>query len=313
MDNLQRGLEVFRKEIRGLQDTLVSLGPTFSHAATLLNLCKGRIITTGVGKSGHIARKAAATFSSTGHPSFYIHPTEANHGDMGMIAATDVLLAISNSGETEELKSVLSYSKRLNIPIIGLTKNKGSTLAAVSTVAIIYPEIEEACPMGLAPTTSTTVCLVICDALAVSIYNDYSHDDFKDRHPGGSLGAKLLKVKDLMHVGCDVPLIDINETIGHAILEMTSKSLGVTGVVDSGKLVGIITDGDLRRNIFKVKMDGKVSEIYKTNPITINKEQFAIDALSLMNDKSITSVFVVDEDDIGIIHLHDCLRAKVDQ
>ena len=307
------GREVILKEAQNLTKLAHSLDHNFVNAVKLIDNTTNRVIVTGMGKSGHIARKIAATFASTGKTSFFVHPAEAAHGDLGMINQDDCVLAISNSGETTELFSILDYCRRYGVLVIGMTKNKESTLAQYSDIVLQIPEHEEACPLGLAPTTSTTMCLALGDALAVAVYKEeFDHERFAVFHPGGKLGSKLLKVAHIMHTGDDMPVIDITENIGNAILVMTRKALGCVGILDGGKLVGIITDGDLRRHIHNIPIKSSVGEIMTRAPRVVTPNTLASEALKFMNDNKISSVFVVDENKpLGVIHLHDCLRAKI--
>lgn len=313
-NKIKIGKEVLQIEAKALFDTANVLDHNFQNAVELLEATFGKIIVTGMGKSGHIARKIAATLSSTGKPAHFLHPSEASHGDLGSIDKYDCVLAISNSGETEELYDILHFCKRNNIRIISMTSEKESTLAKASSVCLLLPKVQEACPLGLAPTTTTTLCLALGDALAVALYKDrFTPTDFQEYHPGGKLGSKLLKVEHLMHTGKDVPTVRKNATVADAIIEISKKSLGCVGVVDRGKLIGIITDGDLRRHIKDISMDASAHEIMTRNPRTISGDLFAVDALNIMNKKNITSLFVLQAGKpIGIIHIHDVLRAGVD-
>ncbi len=277
----------------------------------------GRVIVSGMGKSGHVARKIAATMASTGTPSMYVHPAEASHGDLGMITPHDALLALSNSGETPELTDVIQYSRRFAIPLVGMTSHPESALAQASDIALILPQVDEACPMGLAPTTSTTLMLALGDALAVALLErkGFSSADFKVFHPGGKLGRKLLKVADLMHAGDEQPLVAGSMSMGQVLLVMTNKSFGCVGVLDAGgeQLAGVITDGDLRRHMAPGLFARTAAQVMTADPKTIRSGALAAEALHVMNARSITSLFVVDEGKrpVGIVHMHDCLRAGI--
>ena len=302
------------KEIEALRIMENDFDDTLSKALDMLENAKGRVIVTGMGKSGHIARKIAATLASTGTPSFFVHPAEASHGDLGMLTDDDVILAISNGGESRELSDILIYSKRYGIPLIAMTKNPESTLGKAGDVLLKLPDYGEACPLGLAPTTSTTATLVLGDVLAVALMErkGFNRTDYKQRHPGGKLGAILQKVSDLMHKGDALPIVSEDTVMQEALLVMTSKMLGCVGVVNNeGLLTGIITDGDLRRWLSKDILSQKVSEVMTKNPKTIEPDVLAAEALRIMNTtgKGITQLFVLQSGKpVGIIHIHDCLR-----
>jgi len=293
------------------------LGADFSKALDLLTRSEGgRVIVTGMGKSGHVGRKIAATLASTGTPAMYVHPAEASHGDLGMITKHDALLALSNSGETVELTDIVTYSRRYDIPLVAITSRTESSLAEAADLALILPDVGEACPMGLAPTTSTTLMLALGDALAVALLErkGFSSADFQIYHPGGKLGRQLMKVADLMHEGDAVPLVEPERPMSDVLLVITQKSFGCVGVVDpAGGLLGIITDGDLRRHMQSGLVGRLAAEVMTPNPLTIRPGILAAEALRIMNAKKITSLFVVGEDKkpVGILHLHDCLRAGV--
>jgi arabinose-5-phosphate isomerase len=277
----------------------------------------GRVIVSGMGKSGHVARKIAATLASTGTPSMYVHPGEASHGDLGMITPHDVLLALSNSGETPELTDVVQYSRRFAIPLVAMTSRADSALAQASDIALILPKVDEACPMGLAPTTSTILMMALGDALAVALLErkSFSQADFKIFHPGGQLGRRLLKVAELMHSGEELPLVAANMLMGQVLLVMTNKSFGCVGVLDDAgqHLAGVITDGDLRRHLEPALFGRTAAEVMTAGPKTTRPNALAAEALHVMNVRSITSLFVVDDEKhpVGIIHMHDCLRAGI--
>lgn len=311
MDILECAKKVFETEIDGLSNMKNTLNDNFAEAVKMMHNTTGHIIVSGMGKPGHIGKKISATLSSTGSKSFFLHPAEASHGDLGVISKEDLLLVISYSGETQELFPMLNYAKRFGIPVIGITSNKNSSLGKSSTVLIEMPKVNEACPNNLAPTTSSTIMLAIGDAIAVSLLElkNFSKDDFKQLHPGGALGKKLLKVSDLMHK--NLPLCSENDSMGDVILTMTKMAFGCAGVVNSDKkLIGIITDGDLRRHLSVDLLGKKAFDVMTNSPLTINQDIFATEATKIMNDKKITSMFVIDKDlPIGIIHIHDCLRA----
>jgi len=307
---------VLRTEIDGLKALLDELDGSFTAAVDCLAQVRGRVTVTGMGKSGHVARKIAATFSSTGTPALFVHPGEASHGDLGMIAENDAVLALSNSGDTAELGAIVAYSKRFGIPLIAMTRRNGSSLAEAADVTLLLPRSAEACPMGLAPTTSTTMMMALGDALAVALLErkGFSADDFQVLHPGGQLGRQLLRVADVMHGGAAVPLVTRGTSMQDAILVMTAKSFGCVGVTDeSGKLVGIVTDGDLRRHMGDDLFRSTVDRIMSARPKTIRPQALVVEALGQMNAQAITSLFAVDDDrrPLGILHIHDCLRAGV--
>ena len=305
------------KEVEALRMMEDELDDNLVKALDIMQKTTGRIIVTGMGKSGHVGTKIAATLASTGTPAFFVHPGEASHGDLGMLTTDDSVIAISNSGETKELSDIIIYCKRYGIPLIAITKNPDSALGRAGNVLLKLPDDGEACPLGLAPTSSTTATMVLGDILAICMLErkGFSKTDFKQRHPGGKLGAFLQKVSDLMHTGDEVPLIDENASMQEALLTMTSKMLGCVGIVDpSGRLEGIITDGDLRRNLSPQILTEKPSSVMTRNPQTIAPDVLAAEALGVMNNtgKGITQLFVVqDGKPVGIIHMHDCLRAGV--
>jgi arabinose-5-phosphate isomerase len=317
---LNRDLAVARRVIRAEIDGLEQLGRTLDGAFGLaLDLCaaaRGRLIVTGIGKSGHVARKIAATLASTGAPAQFVHAAEASHGDLGMIGVDDVILALSNSGESAELADVLAYSRRFEIPLVAITGGCGSALAAAADVVLLLPKAAEACPMGLAPTTSTTIMMAIGDALAIALLErkGFSSADFKLFHPGGRLGRRLLRVGDIMHAGERVPLVAPEAPMSEAILVMSAKSFGCVGVCGAGgKLVGVVTDGDLRRHMDDGLLGRTVAEIMHHEPKTISAANLAAEALGVMNRFAITALFVVDDEmrPTGFLHMHDCLRTGV--
>jgi arabinose-5-phosphate isomerase len=291
------------------------LGNTFERAIDVMRAARGRVIVSGIGKSGHIARKIAATLASTGTPAYFVHPAEASHGDLGMITAEDVLLVLSNSGESPELKDLLNYCRRFAIQVIAMTARSTSSLAAASDFVLCIPQAEEACSIGLAPTSSTTMQLALGDALAVSLLEDKGFDArrFKDFHPGGKLGAALTHVREIMHRGTAVPLCDKATPMSQALLIMTEKSLGCLGVVDhDGVLAGIITDGDLRRHMSPQLLGLRAGEIMTPHPKSMAPDELAADALKLMNAAKITSVFIIEDGKpLGVVHIHDLLRLGI--
>jgi arabinose-5-phosphate isomerase len=313
------GLNAAQRVLRQEADALLHLAGTLDgkigKALDLLAGVTGRVIVTGMGKSGHIARKMAATFASTGTPSQFVHPGEASHGDLGMITAGDAVVALSNSGETFELADIINYSRRWSIPLIALTARADSALGSAADVTLLLPNLGEAGSMGIAPTTSTTMMLALGDALAVALLErkGFSAEDFRALHPGGKLGQKLLRVADLMHVGAELPLIGAGAGMQEAILTITAKTYGCVGIVDAqGHLAGIITDGDLRRHMGDDLLHRRASEVMTANPRTIRANALAAEALHVMNEKSITSLFVLEDGKpVGIVRLHDCLKAGV--
>jgi arabinose-5-phosphate isomerase len=306
---------VLRLEAEGLNALSGRIGQSFIEAVDALGRMTGRAIVTGMGKSGHVARKIAATLASTGTPAVFVHPAEASHGDLGMIAKGDVVIALSNSGETPELADIVTYAKRYEIPLVAITGKKDSALGRAADVVLVLADTAEACPMGLAPTTSTTMMLGLGDALAVALLErkGFSADDFHVLHPGGKLGRMLLRVADIMHTGESVPLIGRDAKMAEALIAMTAKSFGCIGIIgDQGRLVGIITDGDLRRHMRPDLADLAVAQVMTQGAKAIAPDALASEALGLMNARGITNLFVVDDGrPIGIVHIHDCLRAGV--
>ena len=306
---------VLNAEASALNDVATQLDDRFIVALNIIVGCKGRVIVTGMGKSGHISRKMAATFSSTGTPAIFVHPGEASHGDLGMITASDVVIAISNSGEATELADLIGYTRRFSIPLIAITGREQSTLASAADVTLLLANAPEVCPMGLAPTTSTTMMLALGDALAVAImeYKGFTADDYRNFHPGGKLGKTLLRVSEVMHEGEEIPLATENDVMSHILVVMTQKSFGCTGIVDKdGKLVGVITDGDLRRHMQSGLLNMKATEIMTRSPMTTTPKTLAAEALKILNDKKRTNLFVVDNGlPVGILHIHDLLRAGI--
>ncbi|MDP1723107.1 MAG: KpsF/GutQ family sugar-phosphate isomerase [Alphaproteobacteria bacterium] len=287
------------------------LDASFAHTIDLLKDIKGRIILTGMGKSGHIAKKIAATLASTGNASYFVHSSEASHGDLGMITNEDAVIALSYSGETIELSNIIAYTKRYSVPLIAITGSKESALSQSATYALILPKVEEACPHGLAPTTSTTMMLALGDAIAITLMaqKNFTADHFRVFHPGGALGKKLIKVRDLME---EAPLVEENTLMQEAILVMTQKRKGCVGIINNvGQLKGIITDGDLRRHLSPDLLNQKANLIMNPNPRVIKPDVLAVEALKIMNDSKITSLFVAESKILGIIHIHDCLKAGI--
>ncbi len=294
-----------------------TLGADFAAAVARMLEARGRVIVSGMGKSGHVARKIAATLASTGTPALFVHPAEASHGDLGMITRDDVVLLLSNSGETPELADLIAYTRRFAIPLIGVAGRPDSTLLRQADIALTLPPAPEACSVGLAPTTSTTMTLALGDALAVALmeHREFSPEDFAGLHPGGGRGARLAKVADLMHGGDEMPLIGPGTPMAEALIEMSRKGFGVVGVVDGeGALVGIVTDGDLRRHMDGL-LERRVDEVMTRRPQTIATTALASEALGVMNARKITTLFATTpeapERPAGILHVHDCLRAGV--
>ncbi len=311
---IDSGRRVLQLEASAVAQMAETLDGSFARAVTMMMETTGRIIVSGMGKSGHIARKIAATFASTGTPAMFVHPAEASHGDMGMITVHDLVLLLSNSGETPELADLIAYTRRMGIPMIGIASNAGSTLVRKADHAIVLPAAAEACPNGLAPTTSTTLTLALGDALAVAMMEQrsFTPENFREFHPGGKLGALVSSVADLMHPRSELPLVSPDSPMSDALLEISSRGFGVAGVVgETGALIGVITDGDLRRNMADL-MSRTASQVMTANPKTVRPEMRATEALARMNRDKITTVFVVAEGEtapLGILHIHDCLRA----
>lgn len=307
-------LAALAESIRG------SMAGDFATSVDLLLNCRGRVIISGMGKSGHIARKIAATMASTGTPAHFVHPGEASHGDLGMVTADDVVMLISNGGESPELADFIYYSKRFSIPVIAITSKRFSTLGKAGTVVLELPKADEACPMGMAPTTSTTLTLAMGDALAVALMHarGFTQTDYGVRHPGGRLGKMLLKVSDLMQTGAAMPMVQSGTAMDAALVEMSAKRQGCIGVTNAdGTLAGIFTDGDLRRALKDAK-DGTfftqaIDAVMTKNPKTIAADRLAPEAVQMMNEKSITNLFVLDSAGlpVGVIHIHDCLKAGI--
>jgi len=314
-----RTLKIQQEGLAQLESALAcdrpgALGAAFDAAVALINKCPGRVIVTGMGKSGHIARKIAATLASTGRPAAFVHPAEASHGDLGMVQDHDIVVGISWSGETAELAAIITYAKRYAIPLIAITSNAESALGREADVCLVLPLAEEACPNGIdAPTTSTTMQLVLGDALAVALLESkgFTASDFKKFHPGGKLGAKLASVREIMHTGESIPLAPLGAKMDEAIVEMSGKGFGCVGIVDGEEqLVGIITDGDLRRHLKStLLLDTRVDDVMTRSPRTIFAEDLVAEALEIISH-NISALFVVDHDKraVGIVHFHDLLR-----
>jgi arabinose-5-phosphate isomerase len=313
-DILATGARVLRTEGEALLAFAQALPDSFVEAVETILASKGRVILSGMGKSGHIARKIAATLASTGTPAYFVHPAEASHGDLGMITPDDVCIVLSNSGETSELSDIIAHTRRFKIPLIGVASRPGSTLLKAADIALTLPNAPEACSIGMAPTTSTTMTLALGDALAVAVMEKRGFQplDFKVFHPGGKLGAQLLLVSALMHKGDSLPLTAEQTPMSDALLVMTAKSFGVVGITDdAGTLTGIITDGDLRRNMTGL-MEKTAADVMHKGPQTITPGALAAEALGIMNARKITCLFVVEgKKPVGLIHIHDCLRAGV--
>ena len=308
----RRVLTTAAQALTGLAE---ALDGDFSHAVGMILAAKGRVIVSGMGKSGHVARKIAATLSSTGTPAYFVHPAEASHGDMGAITKQDVLLLLSKGGETAELSDLLTYAKRFRIPLIAMAYNGDSTLAKAADVALLLPDAPESCAIGMAPTTSTTMMMALGDALAVALMErkGFSPDQYRDFHPGGSLGRALIRVADLMHSGDAVPLAMPDTPMPDLLLSMASGRLGCVGIVDGdGALVGIVTDGDIRRHVEDGIETRRACEVMTAGPKVADPDQLAAEALALMTEKKITQLFVLAEGSrkpLGVLHIHDCLRA----
>ncbi len=309
---VKTGKKVIDIEIKALELLKKDISSDFSKVISILINCKGKIVISGMGKSGHIASKISSTFSSIGSPSFFIHPSEANHGDLGMIEKNDCIILISNSGESSELINLILHCKKLKIPIVSITSNLKSTLAKKSNVSLSIPQNIEACPLELAPTSSTTCTLVLGDALAVTLLKKrgFTTKDFHALHPGGKLGQIMLQVKEIMKTKKALPIIKKNHKISDAILEMTSKGKGCVGIVsDKGILVGVITDGDLRRHMSPNLLNKSVVEVMTKKPKTLSPSTLVSKALEMMNNRSITNYFITEnKKPVGILHMHDILK-----
>ena len=316
---LRMGRRVIATEARAVAALAENIDERFVAACQSMLACRGRVVVTGMGKSGHIAGKIAATLASTGTPAFFVHPGEASHGDLGMITREDVVLALSHSGESEEILTILPLLKRLGVPLLAMTGHTDSTLARQAKVHIHTGVAEEACPLGLAPTSSTTAALAMGDALAVALLEarGFTEEDFAFSHPGGSLGRRLLvRVRDIMHTGADIPAVPEGALVRDAVLEITAKKLGMTGIVDgTGRVLGIFTDGDLRR-LLETSGDIRaipVSAVMTKHCTKVGADQLAAETVRIMEDKRINALLVVDEGGrlIGALNMHDLLRAGV--
>jgi len=317
---IELGLAVLKTESEAITALMQRLDQSFHRACDMLLDCEGRIVVTGMGKSGHIGNKIAATLASTGSPAFFMHPGEASHGDLGMITSDDLLIALSNSGETSEITLLLPLLKRLGIPLIALTGKPGSTLARAADINLDVSIDKEACPMGLTPTSSTTASLAMGDALAIAVLQarGFTEEDFALSHPGGNLGRRLLlRVSDIMHSGDAIPLVPVSSSLSDTLLEMTKKGLGMTGVIDpeNKQLVGIYTDGDLRRTFEKMPdiKTAQVRDFMTPDCVTIDADRIASEALKIMHDREINALMVVDKNNLvqGALNMHDLLRAGV--
>jgi len=316
MQSALRTLSTERDGLGALADALQNgLGEPFAAAVSAMRGVSGRVIVSGVGKSGHIGSKMAATFASTGTPASFVHPSEANHGDLGMITRQDAIICLSWSGEARELGGIISYSRRFSIPLIAITAGGNSALAREADIVLLLPKAEEACPHGLAPTTSSIMQLAMGDALAVALLEErgFTAADFRDIHPGGQLGASLTRVGDIMHTGDKLPLVPSGTSMREAIMQISQKGFGCVGIVHTdGRLAGIITDGDLRRHIDTDLLAMRADEVMTTDPKTISADALTATALTIVNAASITALMIVeDEKPVGIVHLHDLLRVGV--
>lgn len=314
---LDAAKRVIGEEAGALRVLADSLDGSFEDAVELLLNAKGRVIVSGMGKSGHIARKIAATFASTGTPAHFVHPAEASHGDLGMMTKGDVVLVLSNSGETPELADLVAYTRRFAIPMIGVASRPQSTLLQRADIALVLPSLGEACGTGVVPTTSTTMTLALGDALAVALmeHRAFTPENFREFHPGGKLGARLSTVADLMHKGQSLPLVKPDTPMGEALLVISQKGFGVVGVTDvQDRLIGVVTDGDLRRHMDGL-LDHTAMEVMTKDPLTVAPKALAEEAVALMNQRKITCLFAVDPGDdgrvAGVLHIHDCLRAGI--
>ncbi len=314
---LETGRNVILREARALDQLAGVLDGGFSEAVDLLARTTGRVIVSGIGKSGHIGRKIAATLASTGKPAHFVHPAEASHGDLGMMAVNDCALVLSNSGETAELAHIIAYTGRFGIPLVGIAGNSNSTLIRQANAGIILPAVGEACETGMIPTNSTTMMLAVGDAIAIALteHRRFTPDLFREFHPGGRLGVRLSRVRDLMHDGDSIPLVPRDAGMNEVLIEMTRKGFGVAGICNGeGELCGIISDGDLRRHMDGL-LDNRASDVMTENPLTIVGSDLAEKAIGMMNERKVTCLFVVGAAESrrveGILHIHDCLRAGV--
>ncbi len=317
---MSTGRRVLKIEADALAGYSETLAEPFADAVDAILKVTGRVIVSGMGKSGHVGRKIAATLASTGTPANFVHPAEASHGDLGMLTRNDLALMLSNSGETPELADMIGHTRRFGIPLIGVASKPDSTLLKAADIALVLPKAPEACHVGLAPTTSTTLTIALGDALAVALMErrDFTPERFREFHPGGKLGSALLQVSDLMHTGEDLPIVAEDTLMSDALLEITSKGFGVAAVVGAdGRVSGVITDGDLRRNMQGL-LDRRAGDVATKSPITIRPSAFAQEAVRRMQERQITALFVAERDaagqptqPIGLLHIHDCLRAGV--
>ncbi len=309
---LKSAKEAFSKELASIKTLSSTFNNNFYKAVETIRMIKGRVIVTGVGKSAHIGNKISATLTSTGTPSYFIHATEASHGDLGSIQKNDCVIAISNSGETSELNNIIQFVKRFNITLISISSNSKSTLYKNSSIGILYKKPIEACPLNLAPTTSTSMAMIIGDCLAIALLElkGFKSINFKNIHPGGNLGKDLKYVSEIMHTKSDLPIVKKNEKMSKALIQMTKKSFGCLGVLDNNNnIIGIITDGDLRRKLNSKFFDKKACEVMTKNPTISDKNLLVGEALNIMNRKKITSLFICEKKKpIGIVHIHDLLR-----
>ena len=313
------GRRVLNTEASALGDLAQSLDSRFSEAVEALLDVKGRVIVSGLGKSGHIARKIVATLASTGTPAQHVHPSEASHGDLGMITRADVVIMLSNSGENRELSDLIAHTRLVGIPLIGISSKPESTLIQSSDIGLILPEVPEACPMGKAPTTSSTMMLALGDALAVALMErrGFTMDDYRVLHPGGQLGQSLIRVSDVMHTGAEMPLITGNAPMSEMLATLVERKFGCVGILDAeGALVGIFTDGDLGRNLDSELMNKSAFDVMTTTPKVMRDNALVAEALALMKDKKIWTLFIFDHTKsetniapIGIIHIQDCIKA----
>ena len=312
---IETGKRVIKAEARALEQLENTLESSFADAVKIILAAKGRVILSGMGKSGHIARKITATLTSTGTPSYFLHPAEASHGDLGMITKGDVVILLSNSGETPELANIISYSHRFKIPLIGIASNVSSSLLKNANISITLPKTKEAGNSDIVPTTSTTMTLALGDALAITLmeHRKFTSESFRTLHPGGNLGAALITVESLMHVKNEIPKVSPGTNMVDVFLEMSQKGFGTVAIIgNENVLIGVITDGDLRRNIHGL-MEKKCETIMTIDPHVIEKTTLASSALSLMNENKISSIYVTNKQNniLGILHIHDCLRAGV--
>ena len=317
ISSARRAIEIEAKGLSALLDALDGpLGVALQKAVAAILAASGRVIVSGMGKSGHIARKIAATMASTGTPASFVHPAEASHGDLGMITPNDVVIMLSNSGESAELKDMLNYCARFSVPMIAITANATSTMGRSADIVLQLPRVEEACPNGLAPTTSTLLQLALGDAIAMALLEakGFSADDFRNYHPGGKLGAQIKHARDIMHKVSELPLAAEGTLLSVVIPTLSEKKFGCLGVVDAnGTLIGIVTDGDLRRHLGPDLTSRRVEEVMTKNPTTVHGDMLAAEVIEIINTKRITAVFVLDEmrKPVGLVHIHDLLREGV--